>query len=60
MVEKENGKFKFSSEYSIVVWVLGEPDMIYANEAGEDVSLIDNLRRKARIDFHFSPSAETP
>jgi len=62
VVKKESDKFKLSSEYQVVVWVLGEPDMVNVDEVEEElnVSLIEKLRRIARIDFYFSPYAETP
>lgn len=62
VINKEEGRLSISSEYHIVVWLLGEPTSI--DPDGEylesDVEFMDKLRLKARLDLDFAPSRITP
>jgi len=61
-VIKENGKLKVSSEYHVIVWLLGEPvNMDFEQDYKEsEIEPMNKLRLKARIDLDFYPSQETP
>jgi len=61
IVEKENGKLYISSEYHVVIWLLGKPSIDPDGDYNEsDVSASDKLKVRARMDFDFAPHAETP
>jgi len=59
---KEDGKLKISSEYHLIIWLLGEPvNMDLEQDYKEsEIEPMNKLRLKARIDLDFYPSQETP
>ncbi len=61
-VVKNDGKLSVSSAYHVTVWLLGPPEMVDPNKeyAEKDIPPMDKLRLRARLDFDFSPYAETP
>ena len=61
-VAKKNGKLVVSSEYHIVLWLLGMPQSVDPEEdyLESDVAPMDKLRLRARMDFDFAPTGETP
>ncbi len=62
IIHKEDGKLKISSKYHVVLWLLGEPLSVDpgADYSESDVAPMDKLRLRARMDFDFSPFAESP
>jgi len=61
VAEKGYSDIQISSEYTVIVWLLGELENIEHPESYEESELkgINMLRYKARLSFHFSPSAES-
>jgi len=61
-IYRDNGKLELSTNYHIVVWVLGRPTSVNPDEdyLEHDVKGLDKLRLKTRLDLNFSPAAITP
>ena len=62
VVNNENGKLQVSSEYHVVLWLLGKPQSVDPQEEYKesDVKPMDKIRLRARMDFDFAPSKQTP
>jgi len=62
VVNNENGKLQVSSEYHVVLWLLGKPQSVGPEEEYKesDVKPMDKIRLRARMDFDFAPSKQTP
>jgi len=62
VVNNENGKLQVSSEYHVVLWLLGKPQSVDPEEEYKesDVKPMDKIRLRARMDFDFAPSKQTP
>ncbi len=61
-IDKNGGKIQVSTEYHIVLWLLGKPQSVDPDEKylESEVAPMDKLRLRARMDFDFAPSEETP
>lgn len=62
VIKADGGQVEISSEYHVVVWLLGPvEDVDPESEYSElDLKGMDKLRHKARYDFYFEPYAKTP
>ena len=62
VIRTREGKLQISSEYHIVLWLLGKPQSVDPEEDynESDVSGMDKVRLKARMDFDFAPFKESP
>jgi hypothetical protein len=60
-VTRENDKLQVFTDYHVTIWLLDRPRSV--NPDGEykasDAKGMDKLRLKARLDFDFSPFAES-
>ena len=61
-VTRENGKLQIFSDYHITLWLLDRPTSVNPDSdyKPSDVKGLDKLRLKTRLDFDFSPFAESP
>jgi hypothetical protein len=60
-VENVDGNLQISSKYHIVLWLLGKPQSVNPDEVYKEseVKPLDKVRIRARMDFDFTPSANS-
>lgn len=62
VIKADGGRVEISSEYHVVVWLLGPVENVDPESEYSELDLkgMDKIRHKARFDYYFEPYAKTP